>query len=165
MNAIVAVTADWGIGFRGGLLVRNPHDMRHFRKATVGGTVICGKTTFESFPHGALPNRRNVVLSTDSSFVGEERGAEVVRSIDEAIAAVAGESPDSVWVIGGESVYRQMLPLCDEVWVTFHDVVLPADTWFPNLDERPDWLLMRLAEEGTRTDDGIPYEFRTYVRC
>ena len=164
MRAIVAVTADWGIGFRGGLLVRNPQDMRHFRKATVGGTVICGQTTFESFPHGALPNRRNIVLSTDPSFVGEERGAEVVRSIDEAIVAVASESPDSVWVIGGESVYRQLLPLCDEAWVTFHDVRLPADTWFPNLDEHPDWAFSRLADAGSTTDDGVPYEFRTYER-
>lgn len=163
MRAIVAVTADWGIGCEGHLLVRNPHDMRCFREATTGGAVICGQATFESLPGGALPRRRNIILSTDPSFADKGRGIEVARNIDEAVAAVADTPSDNVWVIGGASVYRQMLPLCDEAWVTFHDVTRPADTWFPNLDESRNWIRTHV-EEGGITADGIPYEFRRYER-
>lgn len=161
MNAIVSVTKDWGIGLEGNLLVRNPADMRFFKEHTMGGTVICGQTTFESFPGGALAGRRNVVLSLEPGY--EAPGAEVYASLEEALAAVHDNKTDDVWVIGGASIYRQLLPHCEKAIVTKNDVVLPADTYFPNLDEDPAWRVESRADGGV-TGSGIPYEFVTYAR-
>ncbi len=161
MNAIVSVTADWGIGMDGRLLVRNPADMRFFRNTTMGGTVICGRTTFLSFPGGALKGRRNVVLSRDRSFTA--KGALVVHSTKEANEAIRDEDPNSVWLIGGESVYEALLPCCDRAYVTMNDTRLPADAWFPNLDKSDRWTLEQV-ESGGVTQSGVPYEFRIYLR-
>jgi dihydrofolate reductase len=159
MNAIVSVTRDWGIGLAGKLLVQNPVDMRYFKEQTLGGTVLCGQTTFESFPGGALAGRRNVVLSVDETFVAP--GVEVVRSLDEALGALAGDDPERVWLIGGQSVYQQLIDRCTHAYVTMNDVVLPADAFFPNLDDDPSWQLASTIPGGT-TKAGIPFEFRIY---
>lgn len=163
MNAIVSVTSGWGIGNRGELIVSNREDMAFFRRMTTGGTVICGQTTYLSFPHGVLPNRRNIVISDDMSFVADD--AFVVRGIEDALAVARDGScdEDRIWVIGGASIYRQMLPMCDRAYVTFHDVVRPADAFFPNLDDNADWTVADVTGEGV-TGEGIPYEFRTYER-
>lgn len=159
MNAIVSVTRDWGIGFKGRLLVRNPADMRSFRELTTGGTVVCGHTTYQSFPHGALPNRRNIVLSRDAGFAPAD--AEVVRSVGEALMAVSGENPARVWLIGGDAVYRQLLPHCASAYVTKHDIEVPADAFFPNLDDDPAWELVSTTPGGL-TPAGIPFFFCRY---
>lgn len=152
MNAIVSVTRDWGIGNGGRLLVHNPVDMRYFREKTMGGTVVCGRTTFESFPGGALKGRRNVVLSGDRGYVA--KGAEVVHSIEEARATIERDEPDSVWLIGGERVYAQLLPWCDRAYVTANDVIVPADAYFPNLEEAPEWVL----ESSEHGGDGFTFD-------
>lgn len=159
MNAIVSITHDWGIGHQGHLLVRNPQDMRFFVQKTKGGTVICGRTTFETFPGGPLKERRNIVLTRNPSFAAP--GVEVAHSVDEALSLVVNEQPDSVWVIGGEGVYRQLLPYCSKVFVTKHDIVRPADTFFPNLDTLPEWELVSQGPAQT-TSDGIPFAFCVY---
>ena len=159
MNAIVSVTRDWGIGRDGRLAVRNRADMRYFRETTMGGTVVCGRTTFESFPGGALKGRRNVVLSRNPAFAPE--GVEVVASTEEALRAVAGESPHQVWLIGGEQVYRELLGECDRAFVTYNDVAATADAFFLNLDEDEGWVLEDVCGGGT-TDAGVAYEFRVY---
>ncbi len=161
MNAIVSVTSDWGIGHEGKLLVRNRKDMNYFTSHTMGGTVLCGQTTFESFPGGALKGRRNVVLSVDPAFAAE--GAEVVRSLDEALAAVATDDPNQVWLIGGQSVYEQLIDHCQRAFITKNECVLPADAFFPNLDEKPEWHVVS-EEPGGVTASGIPYRFVTYER-
>ncbi len=161
MNAIVSVTNDWGIGLKGRLLVRNAKDMAYFKQNTMGGTVICGQTTFQSFPGGALEGRRNVVLSIDPTFSAPN--AEVYGSLEEALTAVEGEDPNTVWAIGGESVYRQLLPHCSCVLVTKNDVQMEADAFFPNLDENEDWEVASVKEGGV-TKAGIPYSFVTYRR-
>ena len=161
MNAIVSVTKDWGIGLNGALVVRNRDDMRFFRQTTMGGTVLCGRTTFQSFPGGALAGRRNVVLTRDPNFMAD--GAEVAHSIDEALTAVAPDDPDHVWLIGGESVYRAMLGFCKRAYVTMNDIACEVDARFPNLDEHADWQLQRCLGAGV-TNAGIPYEFRLYGR-
>ena len=159
MNAIVSVTRDWGIGLKGALVVRNRDDMRFFRQTTMGGTVLCGRATFQSFPGGALSGRRNVVLTRDPNFVAE--GAEVVHSVEEALAAVAADDPDRVWLIGGESVYRAMLGFCSQAYVTMNDIRCEVDARFPDLDQHADWQLERALGTGI-TSAGIPYEFRLY---
>lgn len=165
LKAIVAVCDDWGIGRDGDMVVSNRADMRHFVNKTKGHPVIMGRKTLESFPGGRpLKDRRNIVLTRDASF--EREGVEVVHSVDEALAAVADE--DVAWVIGGGAVYGQFLPYCVEAEVTRNHVIHPADTFFPNLDDDPEW---EVAErQGVCTvgegqgDAGLRYEFVTYRR-
>ena len=102
MNAIVSVTKDWGIGMRGRLLVPNREDMRFFVQKTMGGTVICGRKTFQSFPGGPLKGRHNIVLTADPDFRVD--GVTVVHDIEGALEAARDEDPSKVWVIGGERV-------------------------------------------------------------
>lgn len=160
MNAIVSVTKDWAIGNEGRLLVRNREDMRFFKETTMGGTVICGRTTFESFPGGALPGRRNIVLSRNTSYAPAD--AEVVRSIDEALQLVANVDPNTVWLIGGARVYEALLPHCSRALVTWNNTSMPADAYFPNLDKDDCWHLANTLGTGT-TPSGIPFEFREYL--
>ncbi len=165
LKAIVAVCDDWGIGLDGGMVVENRADMRHFVACTKGHAVIMGRKTLESFPGGRpLKDRRNVVLTRDASFA--RAGVEAVRSVDEALAAVAGE--DEAWVIGGAEVYRQLLPFCSEAVVTRNRCERPADTFFPNLDDDPAWHIAardggHVVAEG-EGDAGVAYEFVTYER-
>lgn len=175
MIAIVSVTRDWGIGLEGGLVVPNRTDMKRFVALTCGGrsprdagpdevlgTVVMGRKTLESFPHGALKARRNVVLTRDARFSAP--GVEVAHSAEEALALVAGSDPDSVWLIGGESVYRLLLPYCARVHVTKNDVSVPVDAYFPNLDASAEWQV-EASEEGGITDEGVPFSYVTYVRA
>lgn len=158
LKAIVAVCDDWGIGLDGGMVVNNREDMRHFVSCTMGSPVIMGRRTLESFPGGRpLKGRRNIVLTHDASFARE--GVEVVASLDEALAAVAGE--EVAWVIGGSSVYEQMLPLCTEAVITKNHCVRPADSYFPNLDESPSWQVAETREGGV-TPEGVAFDFVTY---
>ncbi len=161
MNAIVSVTKDWGIGMRGRLLVPNREDMRFFVRQTMGGTVICGRKTFRSFPNGPLKGRRNIVLTSDPSYRLD--GVTVVHSLDGALEAVRSDDPHKVWVIGGECVYRQLIDKCDRAYVTMHDVVAPCDARFPNLDEDERWEICERVPGGT-TPAGVPFEFLTYAR-
>lgn len=160
LNAIVAVCDDWGIGFDGGMVVENREDMRHFVACTTGHPVIMGRRTLESFPGGRpLKNRRNVVLTRDSSFARE--GVEVVRSVEEALAAVADE-PEA-WVIGGGQIYRQLLPCCTRAVITKNHCVRPSDTYFPDLDADPAWEVADVREGGV-TPEGVSFDFVTYRR-
>ena len=164
MNAIVSVTYDWGIGSEGKLLVRNKADMHRFVELTMGGTVLMGRKTFESFPGGALKGRRNVVLTRDGGF--RAAGVEVVHDVDEALRAAsegAGDKGEKAWLIGGESVYRELLPACELAYVTKNDVVLPADAFFPNLDADPSWVVAE-EEPGGVTAGGVPFSYVTYQR-
>ena len=172
MRAIVSVTNDWGIGQDGQLLVRNRADMRHFVELTRGCTVLMGRMTFESFSKGPLRGRRNVVVSHDGAY--ERRGFpragsddvpgyEVCTSIEDALAAVAADPPDRVWLIGGERLYRTLLPSCSEAVVTKNDVRVPADAFFPNLDEDPTWEVAH-DEDGGTTLEGVPFRYVTYRR-
>ena len=159
MNAIVVVCSDWGIGYKGCLLVDNKVDMKHFVSLTTGGTVVMGRATFESFSHGALPHRRNIVISSDKSYVAP--GAEVVHSISELLECIGDTAPDKVWLIGGGSLYKTLLPLCAKAYVTYAYTEKPADTWFPNLDDDIAWRLAETSEPLT-TPQGITFEFRVY---
>ncbi len=159
MRAIVSVTSDWAIGCEGRLLVRNKADMRRFVELTMGGTVLMGRTTFESFPGGALKGRRNVVLTRQEGYAAP--GVETFSSADAACAALADTDPDTVWLIGGESVYRALLPLCDRVFVTKNDTLLPADAYFPDLDADDAWEV-ESEEPGGVTTAGVPFSYVTY---
>ena len=161
MRAIVSVTDNWGIGYKGNLLVPNRADMRFFRLSTTGGTVIVGRATFEGFPPGGLPKRRNIVVTRDESY--DAKGAEVAHSIDEALALIKDDEPDTVWLIGGAQLYREMLPFVDTAFVTKNHVIVEADSFFEDLDADPVWELKEVVDKGI-TEAGVSFEICRYER-
>lgn len=160
MIAIVNVTPDWGIGKDGRLLVAVKDDLRRFRRLTEGKTVICGRKTLSTFPHGKpLPNRRNLILSGSRGC--EVEGAEVCRSLSEVLEAVKDTPAEDVFVIGGASVYRQLLPYCVRALITKTYTDAPADSFFPNLDALPNW--EPTAASDIMEENGVAYQYIDYV--
>ena len=159
MKAIVAVDANWAIGAQGDLLFSLPTDMRRFRSLTMGGTVILGRKTLDSFPGGKpLPKRRNIVITRNSALTVE--GAEIASSPAEALAIAEGD--ENIWIIGGGSVYTALLSRCERVCLTKVDSVVPeADTFFPNLDKLPAWKVESVSEP--IEENGHTYRFIDYV--
>lgn len=138
MKLIVNVTSNWGIGLENRLLVTIPADLRRFRQLTAGKTVIYGRKTLLTFPGGKpLPKRENIILSTNPGFTVE--GAVVAHSEAELFALLRSRQRETLCVIGGESIYRLLLPYCDTAAVTKSEVDAAADRFFPNLDELPNW--------------------------
>ena len=170
MNIIVAVDNNWGIGYRGNLLVSIPQDRHLFRDETTGKVIIMGRKTLESLPNKKpLPNRTNVILTHDPNYcvsttmVGET-AVYVVHSVDETMKLLKelDVNSEDVFVIGGEQVYREFLPFCDVCHVTYVDYRYNADRHFPNLDEDPQWVLAVESDEQTYFD--LEYYFRMYCR-
>ena len=158
MDAIVAVYDDWGIGCEGDQPIALSADRKFFRRTTAGSTVIVGRKTVGSFPgQQPLPKRRNIVLTRQDVTIP---GFETAHSPEEAAAMCAGD--EKVFVIGGGTVYRQMLPLCDRAIITRVHTTVPCDTWFPNLDESLEWRLTETLESGE--ENGIGYEMCLYLR-
>ena len=159
MNAIVAVDANWAIGCQGDLLFSLPTDMRRFRSLTMGGTVILGRKTLDSFPGGKpLPKRRNIVITRNTDLAVE--GAEIAASPEEALKLAQGE--ENIWVIGGGSVYTALLSQCKRVYLTKVDQAAEnADTFFPNLDKLPNWKVEKRSEPVE--ENGLTYRFIDYV--
>ena len=160
MNIIVAVDKNWAIGKDNKLLVSIPADMKFFRETTKGNIVVMGRKTLESFPQGQpLQKRVNIVISGNPEY--QVKGAVVVHSVEEAVEECK-KYEGEIYVIGGESVYRAMLPYCDTALVTKIDHAYAADTYFPNLDENPEWQLTGETEEQTYFD--LEYVFTKYER-
>ncbi len=158
MELIVAVYDDWGIGREGTQPVALSADRKFFRETTRGCLVIAGRKTVADFPGGKpLPGRINVVLTRGNPDLP---GFTVCHSPAEAAELAKGAA--RAMVIGGGSVYRQMLPLCDTAYVTKVHCTVPCDTWFPNLDEDGDWELTQVLQSGE--EDGIAYEMCLYKR-
>ena len=161
MNLIVNADQNWGIGFRGKLLVTIPEDMKFFRNETLGKVVILGRRTLATFPGGRpLERRRNIVLTRNPSF--DAKGAEVCTSVDEVLKAVKDVPQKDVYVIGGDSIYRQFLPYCDLAHVTRVRKSFDADAWFPNLDTDPEWELTGESDEKTCFD--LEFTFQRFER-
>lgn len=157
MELIVAVYDDWGIGKDGTQPIALSADRRFFRETTRGCMVIVGRKTLADFPGGKpLPGRVNVVLTS-----GREIPGTVVCRSSLAAAELAKEA-DRAMVIGGGSVYRQMLPLCDTAYVTKVHAAPESDTFFPDLDADPVWHMERVLQSGE--ENGIPYEMCLYKR-
>ena len=158
MNLIAAVDRNWAIGNKGQLLVRIPGDHRMFRQETLDKVIVYGRKTLETFPMAQPLDRRiNIVLSTNPSY--KVKNATVVHSIEELLGELRSYPSD---IIGGESIYRQMLPYCDTAHITKIDYAYEADAYFPNLDEDPDWEVTADSDEQTYFD--IAYTFVRYER-
>ena len=161
MNIIVAVDKNWAIGKENKLLVSIPADMKFFRSTTTGKVVVMGRKTLESFPNGLpLKNRTNIVLTKDKNY--KVKDAIIVHSIEEALEELKKYASEDVYVIGGDSIYAQMLPYCDTAHVTKIDFGYEADAWFPNLDENEEWKIAEESEEQTYFN--LEYSFVKYVR-
>ena len=161
MNIVVTVDNNWAIGSRGNLLVSIPNDQKMFRELTAGKVVVMGRRTLESFPQGMpLPNRNNIVLSRNTSY--KVRGAMVVHSLDELMDSLKQYRTEDVFVIGGSSIYEQLIEYCDVAHVTMIDHEYSADTHFCNLDKRADWEITADSDEMTYFD--LPYTFLRYER-
>lgn len=143
MNVVVAVDSEWGIGYKGDLLARVKEDLQNFARLTTGKTVILGSNTLATFPGGrVLKDRQNIVLNPDVNYAPE--GAVVVHSLDELFEKLdelkkAGLKDEDVFVIGGASVYKQMLPYCNKAYITKFEQSFEKDVYFPNLDEMAEW--------------------------
>ena len=134
MNVIVAADKNWGIGKDNKLLVSIPSDMKFFRTQTTGKVVVMGRKTLESFPNGMpLKNRTNIVLTRNPDY--EVKGGVVVHSVEELLEVLKPYEEEDIYVIGGDSIYRLLLPYCRTAHVTKIDFAFEADTYFPNLDE------------------------------
>ncbi len=161
MNLIVAADRNWGIGNKGDLLVRIPADHKMFRQETVGKVVVLGRKTMDTFPGGRpLKDRTNIVLTRNPSY--QNGDAVIVHSVKELLETLKAYDSDDVYIIGGTSVYEQLLPYCDTVYVTKIDFAYQADTFFPNLDESSEWERAYEREEQTCFD--IEFTFRRYER-
>ena len=165
MRAIVAVDSNWAIGNKGKLLVSIPSDHKMFRTQTKDKIVIYGRKTLETFPMARpLDQRVNIIFSRNPAY--EVKNAETVHSVEELQELLrtkyAEYDSDDVYVIGGESIYRQLLPLCDTVIVTRIDFDYEADAFFQNLDQNPEWECVEEGEEQTYFD--VAFHFDRYER-
>ncbi len=157
INIISAVAENGAIGLGNRLLYWLPGDMRRFRELTTGHTIIMGRRTFESLPKGALPNRRNIVLSHTAA---SHPGAETYPSLEAALRACRAD--EEVYVIGGASVYRQAMPLADRLLLTLvHDTPAEADAFFPDYTG---WLLASSEPHPADERHAFAYDFNAYTR-
>ena len=161
MKAILSADKNWGIGYKNKLLVSIPSDMKFFRQTTTGRVVVMGRKTLESFPGGLpLKNRTNIVLTGNRGY--SVKDAVIVHTYDELREELKKYDTDDVYVIGGESVYRMLLPECDTVLVTKIDRAFQADTFFPDLDTMDEWEMTEEGEEQTCFD--LEFCFTKYER-
>ena len=161
MNLIVAVDKNWGIGFRNKLLVSIPEDMKFFRSQTNGKVIVMGRKTLESFPNGLpLKNRTNIVLTKNPDY--QVKGAVICHSVEESLKELKKYPTEDIYVIGGDSVYKQFLPYCNVAHITRVDHAYEADTYFPDIEKLPEWRLTGESEEKTYFD--LEYTFCRYEK-
>ena len=160
MNLIVAVDENWAIGNKGDLLVRIPADHKMFRQETTGKVVVLGRKTLDTFPNGQpLKNRTNIVLSKNPDY--QVKDAIVVHSVPELLEELKKYKSEDIYIIGGTSVYEQMLPYCDVAHVTKIDHAYDADSYFPDLDADGGWEITADSDEQyyfDLTDHFLKYE-------
>ena len=151
MNLIAAVNSNWAIG----------KNQKFFRETTTGKVVVMGRKTLESFPNGLpLKNRTNIVLTHNPNYAVKD--AIIVHSLDELHEELKKYNSEDIYVIGGEKIYEQLLDECDVAHITKIDYAYDADAHFPNLDEKPEWVVTADSEEQTYFD--LEFYFYKYER-
>ena len=159
MKAIVAVDKNWGIGYKGNLLFRIKEDMKFFKEITTGKVVVMGKNTFNSLPN-VLPNRVNLVITPDGY---ENYDNLIFGSMEEIMEEAKQHDTNDVFVIGGGSIYEQLLPYCDTIYVTRIDASKEADTFFPDLTLEG-FMFEEVLDTG-KTEDGIYWSIEKWIGC
>lgn len=161
MNLIAAADKNNAIGKNGGLLYKIPADMKFFRETTTGKTVVMGRKTLESFPGGnPLKNRVNIVLTRNDDY--RKDGVVICNDISELEKEIKKYDTNDIFVIGGEEIYKLLLPLCDRAYITRIDGEADADAFLPDLDGSDDWKIISQSE--TLTDNDVNFRFVTYER-
>jgi dihydrofolate reductase len=160
ISAIVAVDNNWGIGFNGDLLEHIPEDLKYFKELTTGHVVVMGTNTWNSLPIKPLPKRGNIIISSADRLIMCKN---TVRLHMEDVLDYFDYTEDDIFIIGGGSIYNQLLPFCDRVYVTkiYKDHV-NVDTYFPNLDKSEEWA--PAACGNLRTYNDLSYQFWQYDR-
>ena len=155
ISLIVAVAEDRAIGDKGNLLWHLSSDLKRFKAITTGHTIIMGRKTYDSLPNGALPNRRNIVISRQLKSL---KDAEVYSDIDEALKATSDK--DIVYIIGGGEIYKKTFPRADELHITLvHKSYPEADTRFPEW-KLTDWNILkqeRIGQDEKNELDSVYY--------
>ena len=159
MNIIVSVDKNWAIGYKDELLFRISEDLRRFKELTIGKVVIMGDTTLKTMPKCLpLPGRENIILAEDEDFTVP--GAQTVHSLPQLFSLLKDYDSENVFIIGGASVYEQMLPHCSLAYITKVEAAAEADRFFPNLDILPNWQLKEKSSGGQH--EGIDYYYCLY---
>ncbi len=161
MNIIVNADKNWAIGKNGGLLFRLKQDMKFFKAHTIDNIVVMGRKTLQSLPGGKpLPGRTNIVLSANPDFACD--GAIVCNNGGE-LAELLKDTTRDIYIIGGESLYRDLLPFCDTAYVTRVDAEADSpDAFMVDLDNAPGWRIASVSDE--MEEDGIKFKFITYKK-
>lgn len=159
ISIIVAISQNYAIGKNGDLLWHISEDLKFFKRKTSAHTVIMGRKTFESLPVKPLPNRRNIVLSSQADFVAD--GCEVARTLEEALAKVS--AAEEAFVIGGGKVYEQAMNFAENLYVTWVFADFAADVFFPRIDEEV-WKTEEKSEVFEDEKSGLKYAFFKYVK-
>lgn len=163
INAIVAVDNNWGIGSNNKLLANIPEDMKFFKEKTMNSIVIIGRKTYESLPKKPLPNRTNVVITSniDKENVLEVKKDGVVYVNMDTLKSILPYISINTFIIGGGMIYKELLPYCEQVYVThIYKTYDNADTFFPNIDDMPEWEVEWTSE--IKEYNNTYYQFLTY---
>lgn len=161
MNLIVAVDQNWAIGNNGELLETIKGDLEYFKSKTIGKTIILGRETLKTFPKASpLKDRINIVLTKDTSLIIQN--GIIVNSIEELLQETKKFNTEDIYVVGGASVYTQLLPYVSRAYVTKFNKEHPADKYFPNLDLSKSWILTQTSE--ILTENAVDYTFNIYDR-
>lgn len=162
ISAIVAVNNDWGIGYNGDLLEHIPEDLKYFKELTSNNWVVMGRKTWNSLPKKPLPNRKNLVI-TNNPIAYDDTNEVNFFTLNQIELFMSKNKNLTFFIIGGGSIYQQLLPFCDRVYVTkiykSHENV---DTYFPNLDEQEGWIATPVAPPQDYKD--LTYQFWQYDR-
>lgn len=160
MDILVAVDEKWGIGKDGDLLKPISLDLKRFREMTTGNVLVLGRKTLESFPNAKpLPKRDHIVLTKNKEFASE--GITLCHEIADLDEKLKDFADKNIFVVGGGTIYSQLLPLCKHAYVTKIYDAYPADTYFPNLDALENW---EVVEEGEILEEnGVKFSFVKYT--
>ena len=161
MDLIVCVDRNWGIGRDGKLLCHIKEDMKFFREHTMGKVVVMGRSTLESLPKGEpLPNRINIVLTRSADF--NKEGVIVAHDMEDLLEKLNEYQSDDIMIIGGSSVYNEMMDMCDRLYVTKVDAEFEADTFIRNIDLNPNFKVTWSSDE--MEENGLRFRFFEYRR-
>lgn len=155
MNFIVAVASDYAIGKDNRLLFSLPSDLKYFKEKTTGKVVVMGERTYRSLPKRPLPNRTNIVLSNDISF--SDDGIIIVRDMLSLFQELAKYNSDDIFIIGGASVYNQLMDYCKLAYITKVNKKVDADTFIENVDNKSNWKVVSTSE--IQHENNLDFQF------